>query len=238
MRYLVHCILRNRLSAVPDSRQNNVRFVANGGLAAAFTRVENETAAPDTSRLLAYESVISALHASSTVIPLRYGCLVEDESQIGRLLDERRLEYEGLLDRLEDRVEMGLRVLWETRAESQDIPPPATPGAAYLAEIRKRHDTAMHFNNMDLNSAELAWAGRLCACLAGLYSEDRREARPTIPGCVVSLYFLVPRAAVPRFRGKLRRVLASEGRRFLVSGPWPPYNFVMPEMLDRRRSGA
>ena len=123
MKYLVHCILRNRLAA-PETRKNSVRLIASGTLAAAVTPVGNETAAPDTSQLLAYETVISALHASGTVIPLRYGCLIEDESQIGRLLDERRIEYEGLLDRLEGRVEIGLRVLWEARAEGHDIPAP------------------------------------------------------------------------------------------------------------------
>jgi hypothetical protein len=232
MKYLVHCILRNRNVAAAQSHETGVKLMAWGSLAAAVSPCGPETVAPDASRLLAYERVISALHASGSVIPLRYGCLVEDESQIGRLLDERRVEYEGMLDRLENRAEIGLRVLWETRAQG-DLRSPATPGAAYLAGIRGRH-----FAGANLNDAEREWADRLCARLADLYSEARREARPAPPGCVVSLYFLVPRAAVGRFRERLRRIVSEEGRRFLVSGPWPPYNFVMPEVQGGYRSSG
>jgi hypothetical protein len=47
-------------------------------------------------------------------------------------------------------------------------------------------------------------------------------------GRVVSLYFLVPRAALNGFREQLGQNLSSQARRYLVSGPWPPYNFVSP----------
>ena len=233
MKYLVHCILRNRMEPAQAISEAGVRLVASENLAAAVSPCEPKTAAPETSRLLAYESVISALHASGSVIPLRYGCLVENECDIERLLDERRAGYEALLERLEGRVEMGLRVLWE-QEESRATPTPATPGAAYLASIRRRRSNAA-----ELNEAEREWAGRLCATLAGLYSEKRSEMRPAAPGRVVSLYFLVPRAAVERFRGRLRRIVSKEGRRFLVSGPWPPYNFVTPEAQpDSSRSAS
>jgi hypothetical protein len=233
MKYLVHCILRNRNAAAPEGYENSVKLMACGSLAAAVSPCGHETAAPDSSQLLAYERVISALHASGPVIPLRYGCLIEDESQIGRLLDEHRVEYEGTLDRLENRAEIGLRVLWEPRAQSSDLPKPVTPGAAYLAGIRRRH-----FVGTGLNDAEREWADHLFTRIVDMYSEARMEAQPAPTGCVVSLYFLVPQASVGWFRERLQRIVSEEGRRFLVSGPWPPYNFVMPEVQGEHRSSG
>ena len=45
------------------------------------------------------------------VIPLRYGCVMESESAVIRLLEDHRQEYEALLARLTGMTEMGIRVL-------------------------------------------------------------------------------------------------------------------------------
>jgi gas vesicle protein GvpL/GvpF len=248
MKYLVHCILRNpvlargpagmrtrRLGAEragagnspttggarPAAHSQGVAFFESGNLAAAVTRHGGGSAPPDATQLLGYERVISNLHAAGPVIPLRYGCLVEDEAAAARLLEEGRVGYEALLERLENRVEMGLRVLWDTPADSPPVPTPATPGAAYLAAARRRRGV-----EAELTPAEREWAVGMCAGLSDLYSEQRQEARFAGAGRLVSLYFLVPRPSVRRFRGRLRRIVSCQGRGFLVSGPWPPYNFV------------
>ena len=55
--------------------------------------------------------VVEAIHARQSVIPLRYGCLMESESAIVRLLEDHRQEYEAILGRLRGMTEMGIRVL-------------------------------------------------------------------------------------------------------------------------------
>jgi hypothetical protein len=220
MKSLVHCILRNP-AACPASRRRGVAFVESGNLAAAVTLCGSESAPPDARQLLGYQRVISNLHAAGPVIPLRYGCLVEDEAAAMRLLEEGRAGYEALLDRLENRVEMGLRVLWDAAGDGPPAPAPATPGAAYLAAARRRRCL-----EAALTPAEREWAGGVCAGLSDLYSEERQEARFAGDGRLVSLYFLVSRQTVRRFRARSRRMLSGQGRGFLLSGPWPPYNFV------------
>ncbi len=70
------------------------------GLAAVVSQAEEASAAPSVSALLAYERVVEAIHASRAVIPLRYGCLMESQSAILRLLADHRQEYQALLGRL------------------------------------------------------------------------------------------------------------------------------------------
>jgi hypothetical protein len=46
------------------------------------------------------------------------------------------------------------------------------------------------------------------------------------PNPLVSLYFLVPRQSVERFRRVFRRICSGQSARLLMTGPWPPFNFV------------
>ena len=85
--------------------------VAHRRLSAAVSRIGPADLAPDLPRVRAYERVVTPTTGQGTVIPLRYGCVVEQESQVIELLDEHDPQYESLLQELEGCVEMGLRVL-------------------------------------------------------------------------------------------------------------------------------
>jgi hypothetical protein len=194
--------------------------VAAHGLAAVVARVEEATSAPSVSSLLAYERVVEAIHARQAVIPLRYGCRMESEPAIIRLLEDHRQEYEALLIRFRGMTEMGIRVLSPARPGA--VPgSPLSPGAAYLACLRNRYGSG---NSLAPEEAQLA--DRIAASLSGCYTEQRREISPADRGRLVSLYFLTPKTQVERFRNTARQICPPGGTKLLLTGPWPPYNFA------------
>ena len=200
-------------------------------LSAAVSRLEPADLAPDLPRLRAYARVVCALHCQGPIIPLRYGAVVSQESRLLTLLDEQILQYEALLRELEGCVEMGLRVLLPqtplspgpagSREELPGSPaPPGSPGLTYLT-ARK-----LHYARQDRWTEEYRRAADRCqAQFTGLFVKCKTEApSPRLP--LLSLYFLVPRAMLAPFRQAFRRLSATESARLLLSGPWPPYNFV------------
>jgi hypothetical protein len=46
---------------------------------------------------------------------------------------------------------------------------------------------------------------------------------------MLSLYFLVKREEVEKFRQIFQAFASRYSARILLSGPWPPFNFVLPE---------
>jgi hypothetical protein len=213
--------------------------VAHGHLSAAVSRVERPDLAPDLPRVRAYERVVLSCHRRSTVIPLRYGCVVPRESQVIQLLDEHAHQYETLLQELEGCVEMGLRV-WLPAGAWAGVTPggpaggreingsqPPAPGVAPdrlgLAYLTARK---AHYAHQDRWTQGYGQAAARCrAQFAGLFVRWKAEApSPRLP--LLSLYFLVPRPAVESFRQAFRGLIATESARLLLSGPWPPYNFV------------
>jgi hypothetical protein len=212
--------------------------VAHRRLRAAVSRINRADLAPNLPRVRTYEGVVLSCHRQGAVIPMRYGCAVEEDSQVMQLLDEHGPHYEALLQELEDCVEMGLRVLLPSGPWAAVTPggpeccrelvgphpaPPATPERLGLAYLTARK---AHYAHQDRWTNDYRQAAERCrAQFEGLFVKCKTEApSPRLP--LLSLYFLVPRPAVESFRQVFRHLSATESARLLLSGPWPPYNFV------------
>ena len=218
MKYLVYGILRQDLTGY--SPEAGIRLISAHGLTAAVSAVEEIGLPPGVSALLAYERVVEAIHARQAVIPLRYGCVMESESAVIRLLEDHRQEYEALLARLTGMTEMGIRVL---RPGASAVPPdcPSSPGARYLASLRDRYNSAHA-----LAPEETQLADRVISLLSDCSVEQRREVSPSSRGRLISLYFLLPGNCAEQFRQRARQIRLPGAAQMLLSGPWPPYNFV------------
>ena len=225
MKYLLHCIFASGADLPPSVTPFGVSIVDAHALRAAISCLNESKLPLDVGRLLAYEKVVAAFHERQPVIPLRYGCTMENEAAIRRLLEENCEEYQRLLRHFEGMVEMGLRILVGNRQKPQASHShgnaPTTPGAAYLASLRKQHAAETR-----LTEEEQALETEICTTLAGLYARQRGEAS-TIEGArLLSLFFLVPRTSVAWFAKRLEDFQSWRVAKFLLSGPWPPYNFV------------
>ncbi|HEY1220701.1 MAG: GvpL/GvpF family gas vesicle protein [Bryobacteraceae bacterium] len=216
MKYLLYGIVAQDSAGCPPG----ICLIPAHGLAATVSAVEEMSAPPSVSSLLAYEKVVEAIHAGQAVIPLRYGCVMESESAVVRLLEDHHQEYGALLARLRGMTEMGIRVLWPASAEVlPDVPP--SPGARYLASLRNRYHSAGV-----LDAEETQLADRIAGLLAGCSTEQRTEVSSSSQRRLLSLYFLTSRTGVERFRNQARQICPPSGAKILLSGPWPPYNFA------------
>jgi len=218
MKYLLYGIVER--DSAGDPPEPGTCLLAAHGLAAAVSAVEETSAPPSVASLLAYEKVVEAIHARQAVIPLRYGCVMENESAVVRLLEDHRQEYGAQLARFLGMTEMGIRVLWPPRAGVLPAIPPS-PGAAYLASLRSRYNSA---NALDGEEGQLA--DRIAGCLSGCFTGQRREASSSSQRRLLSLYFLTSKTGVERFRTQARKICPPSGAKLLLSGPWPPYNFA------------
>jgi len=249
MKYLLYCVFRTCGHRIPQPLLGvggqPVVLLARNGLSAAVSRISRSDLAPDISRLRAYGNVIQSFHRDVTLIPMRYGCLFEEESEVVRRLEERNKEYEELLKELDGCVELGIRILPENgeggtmNAERSSpcavlgVPHIPNPGRAYLDD-RKAH----YARSERLAKENRAVIERCRAAFAGLFVKCKAECPPsalrTSPhrAPLVSMYFLVRRERVESFRRTFRQIDSKESARLLLSGPWPPYNFI--ESVDSK----
>ncbi|MBN2140881.1 MAG: GvpL/GvpF family gas vesicle protein [Desulfovibrionaceae bacterium] len=125
-----------------------VCLVSHRDLSAATSLLSRKNMQPDISRLRAYERVVALFHSRSAVIPMRYGCAADDESQVVRMVMEHAEEHGLLLKELEGCTEIGLRIL----PAGQPLPamPPPSPAG----------DGACPRTGLDYLRARIIMAGR------------------------------------------------------------------------------
>jgi len=226
-----HAWDRWRLELPPGVDQAAVGLIEERGLGAAVSWVESPDVTPNVARALSYGKVVEALHAGRVVLPMRYGCLFEEESQVVELLRVHGEAYAAVLRELDGCVEMGVRLLlpagsvsevgarspWFGRA-------PSRAGSAYLI------GRAVHYAREEEAVRGLAAVmERLRGALGGFATRIETDCGARADRGLGSLYFLVEREAVESFRQAFRRIERTEPARLLLSGPWAPYNFVAIE---------
>jgi hypothetical protein len=233
--YHLYCVLRR-----PEGRQpqippgiggENVYLVSEEGLSLAVSTNGQTADSSELAGLRAHAQVVAALNRFQTVIPLRYGCRLAREDQVSGLLKERHSHYETLLRELDGCVELGLRLLVPERPGASVPLPRRGPGdgadsRAGLAYLKARQTYYDRLENWGLEHRQLAQ--ELAAIFAGLVRQVKTEGPgPRLP--LLSLYLLVPREAVKECRQRFRRFNQETEYGLLLSGPWPPYNFVVDQ---------
>lgn len=235
---------------VPEGLNCNLlRIVGKHGLSAVIGDVSDTGAAHDATAALAYHKVIVAFHDQVAVVPFRFGTVLDEQADAERLLVRKADLYTKLLHELEGCSEMGIRVITEeprqamlSRGAAADLigPSSTSPGTGYLARRTMQYQQAQAVTQAD-ERAEEHYRSLFDGLFRKCRSEASRSARPgsRVDSVMRSLYFLVPKESLLSFRQTFVEVAARDAARLLLSGPWPPYNFVLPaERSDLPRSLA
>jgi hypothetical protein len=234
-RPMVHCILRD--PPLSEALPAGLRWIGADGLRAVVRDLDpDEVRGADNTRLAAYADLIARIHRDETLIPMRFGCVFPTDAAVGKLLAGHRGRLLAMLEQLDGCVEYGVRLVLPIPPPESSAAPPspptspnpgaaapqdARPGHGHLAAIRRRLGG-------EAVAAARARAARdlLEAAVAGRYRDLREEFGQIGGHYLLSLYFLVPRPSGAGFLAALQRAQSATPGAGLVTGPWPPYNFV------------
>jgi hypothetical protein len=202
-----------------------VREVRDGALRLWLS--EGGAAPPTPERLRAHDRVVRAAMRVVTPLPVRFGTRFPDEDAARASLRERREELLASLDRVQGRVEMGVRVLWneaqreEAAVQLERQSPRNGSGREYLEQRRRERE------------AETGVRRRAEALLDSveevLADPEVPSVRSVLPRAdiVGTLAHLVQRSALSQYRQRVEQARERLPEVALaLSGPWAPYSFV------------
>ncbi|HEY4306827.1 MAG TPA: GvpL/GvpF family gas vesicle protein [Gemmatimonadaceae bacterium] len=235
----VYCIIRSDrqrdFGAIGIGGGQKVATVAFKDLAAVVSDTPIVIYDPTRENVLAHEFVNETVMREFTVIPMSFGTVFRSEDDVTELLRSTYQAFSDVLDKMQDKIEFGLKVLWDRDKVVANLERENDEIRRLKDEISRHTASSTYFARMQL--------GRLIESaledMSARYVADVHEAlkpvavasrsnKPIGDRMILNAAFLVDRAQEQTFDERVK----DTSRRyedllmFKYSGPWPPYNFV------------
>jgi hypothetical protein len=210
-----------------------VYTIVHRDIAAVVSDSPLETYDPTRANVLAHARVNDAAMEGHTVIPMSFGTVFKSRPDIVELLRSAYDAFRDVLAKMQDKVEFGLKVLWEPHEVIRDLESEdetlarlkeeirSRPGSTYFARMQygRLVDSLLH-DRSERHVADVFEALRPASVAS-------RSDKPIGDKMIMNAAFLVERERSGAFQEAVR--IASKqasALRFKCTGPWPPYNFV------------
>ena len=213
-----------------------VRVIEGEGAAALVSAVPAAELRMGRSEVLAHARVLEAALAQGTVLPMRFGVVMEGADEVRqRLLTEHDQAIQEQLERFAGKVEINLRIVYDEDALMRQVVA-QTPEIAHLREaLRGQSEDATYFERIRLGELVAQAVERRREADAHALIETLQPqavaisvAEPAHERVVLNASFLVDRHGLKRFDEVLEQTAAErwELMRFKYTGPLPPHSFV------------
>ena len=230
---------------------NPVRFVTVRGMRAITSIVSIDEFGPDAmskhsqdtgwlrDRIRIHARVLDAFKSSTTVVPLRFGSIYENEADVAAMIEARYSRLTETLDRLAGRMEWGIRAvrnldrmrnrMLQTERTIDESLASLSTGVAQFVRDEMSKTTVLEETSL-IDTVTRHCLTRVDEALSR-WADDGAEKSlvPSPTGDVVmNRAYLVEQTAVNDFRAELTRLGAefeSIGLTFEMTGPWPAFHF-------------
>jgi hypothetical protein len=188
---------------------------------------------PTRDNVLAHQRVNETVMSEHTVLPMSFGTVFKTRDDVTAFLKSAYRAFSDVLDKMENKLEFGLKVLWdrdavihEIEVEDEDIHRlkneiAAQKGSTYFARMQygRLIDAA-------LQAKSERYVSEIFERLRDV-SVAARANKPIGDRMILNAAFLVSRDSEDAFDQRVKELGAHHDKlTFKYTGPWPPYNFV------------
>jgi len=183
--------------------------------------------------VLAHERVNEVVMRDHTVIPMSFGTIFKTKDDIVQLLRSAYDAFGDVLSKMRDKMEFGLKVLWDRDSVVRDIEDEdegihrlkneiaLQKGSTYFA--RMQYGRAI---DAALQSRSERYGTEILDRLRDVAVASRIN-KPIGDKMIMNAAFLVSRDQEGAFDSRVKSIAAEHDKlTFKYTGPWPPYNFV------------
>ena len=234
----VYCIIKSERPLAfgalgIGSEPAQVQTVIYRDLAAVVSSTSLVVQDPTRDNVLAHQRVNETVMQQHTVIPMSFGTVFKTDDDIMELLRSAYDAFSDVLNKMQDKFEFGLKVLWdrdqiirEIESEDEDIRRlkgeiSSQKGSTYFARMQygRLIDAA-------LQARSERYVAEIFEALRDV-SVASRSNKPIGDRMIMNAAFLVGRETEQAFDARVKDIGSRYDKlTFKYTGPWPPYNFV------------
>jgi len=202
-------------------------------IAAVVSDTPIEVHEPTRQNALAHERVNERVMHDYTVIPMSFGTVFKTSDDIHELLRSAYDAFKDVLIKMEDKLEFGLKVLWDRDVILRDLESENEDIRRLKREISSQKGST-YFARMQYGRlVDAALQARSEQYVSEIFDHLRpvsvasRANKPIGDRMIMNAAFLVRRDREPAFDASVKAIGAKFDKlTFKYTGPWPPYNFV------------
>lgn len=234
-RQYLYCVIEGDElpSGVPSGLEGAaLQTLACDGIAGVVSSIARSQVLVDLNDVIRHEMIVEKLMCARTLLPVRFGTVFKDRQDVLQVLSQRRSTFLNGLDLVRGKVELGVRVMAPnvppvTDTPTDGDPPHLGPGRRFMADRMRLHARS-HALGRQFEALGSAINDRLMS-----YAQEHRLWRPASEKTAMNAAYLVRLEQLLAFRCEVERLrLARSDLQFLLTGPWPPYSFVTPDVLE------
>ena len=235
----VYCIIRSaklrEFGGIGIGGGQRVYTVQHNDLAAVVSDTPIVIYDPTRENVLAHEFVNETVMKEHTVIPMSFGTVFRSEDDVTELLRSTFTAFSEVLDKMQDKIEFGLKVLWDRDKVVAGLETENEEIRRLKDEISRHTSSSTYFARMQLGrlvessleETSQRYVADIHEALKSIAVASRSN-KPIGDKMILNAAFLVERKQEAAFDDRVKEI----GRKyediltFKYSGPWPPYNFV------------
>jgi Mg2+ and Co2+ transporter CorA len=190
---------------------------------------------PTRENVLAHELVNETVMREFTVIPMSFGTIFRTRSDIVELLKSTYRAFDDVLEKMRDKIEFGLKVLWDRDKVIRRLEEEDEEIRRLKNEITGNAQSSTYFARMQLGRlVESALEGSANSYVMDIHESLKpvavasRSNKPIGDRMIMNGAYLVERTREQEFDEAVKSLSRKyeELLSFKYTGPWPPYNFV------------
>ena len=188
---------------------------------------------PTRDNVLAHQRVNETVMREHTVLPMSFGTVFKTRDDVTAFLKSAYRAFSDVLDKMENKLEFGLKVLWDRDAVIKEIESEDEDIHRLKSEIAAQKGST-YFARMQYGRLiDAALQARSERYVAEIFDRLRdvsvaaRSNKPIGDRMILNAAFLVSRDAEEAFDARVKELGGKHSMlTFRYTGPWPPYNFV------------
>jgi hypothetical protein len=214
---------------------NRVYTVHYEDLAAVVSDTPIRIYDPTRENVLAPELVNETVMREFTVIPMSFGTIFRTKQDIVELLKSTSRAFDDVLDKMKDKIEFGLKVLWDRDKVIGKLEQGDEEIRRLKQEITGNAQSSTYFARMQLGRlVEGALEGTANEYVMDIHESLKpvavasRSNKPIGDRMIMNAAYLVNRSREQEFDEAVKALSRKyeDLLSFKYTGPWPPYNFV------------
>jgi len=184
--------------------------------------------------VLKHEAVVEKLMADFTVLPVRFQTLIEGRDNLLSMMRSYYRDFKNNLERLRDKFEFGIKVIWPADKIKENIIKTLNKEQQKKLELGSSPSNKFmkdKFDKYKIDKEFEAKADKFIKVMDIFFSKfaaEKRIEKLKTENLLLDAVYLVEKDKESNFREAVEHIkTARYDFKYLFSGPWPAYNFVI-----------